>query len=898
MPLSAGDKLGPYEILAPLGAGGMGEVYRGRDTKLDREVAIKVLPAALAQDPERLARFEREAKALAALNHANIAQIYGVEESGGVRGLVMELVPGSILKGPLPLETALHYAKQIAEALEAAHEKGITHRDLKPANVMVTPEGAIKVLDFGLASTPSREGSSDPASSPTMTMATQAGLIMGTAAYMSPEQAAGKVVDKRSDIWSFGVVLFQMLTGRPLFEGETVSHTLADVLRAPIDLAKLPATTPAPIRDLLARCLDRDVKLRLRDIGEARVAIQKYLADPTSASQEPAQARSSLVWRIAAGALALVAAGAGFGWWRAAQHVEEPLVRLDVDLGQEIALAPANGTSTVIISPDGTRLAFLASSVRETSGGQWKLFIRRLDQLKSIELSGTEGANSVFFSPDSQWVGFAVGGKLNKISVEGGTPVALGDIGASTGSSWGEDGSIVSVALSSDLVKTPSGGGAAVSIASLVHGEYTFIAPQILPGGKSLLYSVYPEARNSPDVARIEMLSLIDHSRTVLAKGGNSARYLATSTQSGYVVYANRSTLYAVPFELGHTEKRGAPVAVLDDVGFNPGTYESQFDVSRNGTMVYRKPAPSAKRLTIIQSVDANGKRMALLSKPNSYASARVSPDGTKVVADLEEGGDKDIQVYDLHRETWTPLTLGMKRLFLDPVWTPDGQSVIFGSLTGLFRARADGASQPQPLTQKQSVQSPEALAPDGKRLIYIDGDGSVGELWTVTLDSSGNQWKAGSPEQVSKQFREGVSQGAGAAAFSPDGKWLAYRANSSGDGNVYVRAFPDTGGLWKISNNGGRHPIWSRDEHDLLYQAGDQMMAVRYSVNGGTFVGEKPRVWLEKVGGTAYDLFPDGKRLLVLAPVDLPGAPQVDHEVVLIQNFFDYLRKHVPAGK
>src|SRR5882724_4695047 len=372
MPRSAGTRFGPYEILAPIGAGGMGEVYRAKDTRLKRDVALKLLPEAFANDRERMARFQREAEVLAALNHPNIAQVYGIEE----HALIMELVEGDPLKGPLLAEMALHYARQIADALEAAHEKGIVHRDLKPDNVMVTPAGVVKVLDFGLAAVHQgpASGAVDPANSPTLTMrATEAGMIMGTPAYMSPEQASGKPVDKRADIWSFGVVLFEMLTGRSLFDGETTSHILADVLRAPIDFGKLSAETPPVIRDRLQRCLDRDVRNRLRDLGEARVLIAKYLADPSSAAAATPQAtslrHSKAPWVVGA-AMGLIAAVAGIGWWRATRAVERPLVQLDVDLGPEVSLGSQTGAD-VIISPDGARLVFVSKS---------RLFTRRLNQ--------------------------------------------------------------------------------------------------------------------------------------------------------------------------------------------------------------------------------------------------------------------------------------------------------------------------------------------------------------------------------------------------------------------------------------------------------------------------------------------------------------------------------------
>jgi hypothetical protein len=879
MALTAGTRLGPYEILAPIGAGGMGEVYRALDTKLKREVALKVLPDFFASDPERMARFQREAEVLASLNHPNIAQIYGVEE----RALVMELVPGESPKGPLSLETVLNYAKQIADALEAAHEKGIIHRDLKPANIMVTPAGVVKVLDFGLAAVLNRDHEgADPNNSPTLTISpTRAGMIMGTAAYMSPEQARGKPVDKRADIWAFGVVLFEMLTGKPLFEGETVSDTLAAVLKEEPDWTRV----PAKVRRLLQACLQKDPKQRLQAIGDWRLLLMDVQPEAIDRS------RSRVGW-VAAALAALIAGGLGFGWWRAMQTVERPQVRLDVDLGQDIALAMNNGSSNVIISPDGTRLAYLATVIRGTGGaGRAKLFVRRLDQPTGVELPSTEGANSPFFSPDSQWVGFTIGESLNKISVQGGPPVLLSEPGFSAGSSWGEDGNITTGALYRGLLRTPSGGGAATLAADL-GGAIALGAPQVLPGGKAVLYSVNPEARGDPDRARVEVLSLLDYRRRTVAQGGISARYLATSSRSGYLVYANKSTMFAVPFDLGHFETRGTPVPVLDDVGFNPRTYESQFDVSRTGTMVYWRAAGFTEAMTTIQWVDAAGKREPLVSMPRGYRYVRLSPDGGRLAAEVSEGGASDIRIYDLKRETWTQLSMS-GGLFFGAAWSPDGQSVVLGSYTGMYWARADGASPPQPLSTKQSIVYPGSMTPDGKRLAFAEANGNAGQLWSLPLESAAGQVKAGAPERFLKSaFSEAQP------SFSPDGTWLAYESNSSGTVEIYVRPFPAGGGLWKISNSGGRNPIWSRNGRELLYQAGDREMAVSYSAKGGTFVAEKPRGWVAKVGGGAYDLSPDGKRLLVVAPVASPDAPKAEHEVVLFQNFFEYLRQKAPADK
>jgi Tol biopolymer transport system component len=920
MPLEAGTKLGPYEILAPLGAGGMGEVYRALDTKLEREVAIKVLPPLLEHNRDRLARFEREAKVLAALNHPNIAVIYGLEESSGTRAIAMELVPGETLgakikPAPLPLEEVLRIAGQIAEALEAAHDKGITHRDLKPANVMVTPVGSVKVLDFGLATIarPFDRESYDPSNSPTLTMgATEAGAIMGTAGYMSPEQAAGQPVDKRADIWSFGVVLWEMLTGHKLFGGETVSHTLADVLRAPIDYEKLPAETPSAIRGLLRRCLDRNVRTRLRDIGEARVV----LGAPMGGAEAPPQAESlphtepkqtRWAWAVAA-ALAVGLAVAAIGWWRATRPVDQPLVRLDVDLGPDLALPiPDLAGSGVILSPDGTRLVYVASVA---GGSRPKLFIRKLDQPKATELPGTDGAAGPFFSPDGQWVGFSTGapGKLAKISVEGGAVVPLNETGGAA--SWGEDGAIVFGGFPKGLLRIPPGGGAPTPVTEPAN-EFVHWAPQILPGGKAVLFLVFG-ATPDVDTATIEAVTLGDHRRKVLARGGVSPHYLPTSGGAGHLVYNNKGTLFAVPFDPDKLETHGTAVPVLDDVAFDPiaglGQFAFSSTPSGHGSLVYRRGsgAGAASGMSTLQwrdpdapiappSRDSNGaaNKNTLSPKPGLYTVIRFSPDGKRLAVEVREGGDQDIWVYEWQRDTWTKLTFG-KGFYIEPVWSPDGRYIVFGSFSsGMFWTRADGAGQPQPLIHSKSIQGPLSFTPDGKRLAYFEDDPSS-QIWTVPIEDTGGQWKAGTPERfLTTKFADVDPM------FSPDGHWLAYMSNESGKNEVYVRTFPQPasgqGGKWVISTTGGQNPVWSRNGRELLYQAGDQIMSVSYTTKGDSFVPDKPRVWLAKLGGTQWDLAPDGKRIAVVTPMSTPETPKADHEVVFLQNFFDELRRRAP---
>jgi serine/threonine protein kinase/Tol biopolymer transport system component len=897
MPLLAGTRLGPYEILAPIGAGGMGEVYRAKDTKLKREVALKVLPDSFASDPERMARFQREAEVLAALSHPNIAAIYGIED----RALVMELVAGENLKGPLPIETSLNYAKQIADALEAAHEKGITHRDLKPANIMITTAGVVKVLDFGLAtiSPDPSSGSADRPNSPTLTMrATQAGMLMGTAAYMSPEQAAGKPVDKRADIWSFGVVLWELLTGKRLFDGETISHTLADVLRAPIDFRPLPAKTPKTIRDLLGRCLNRDAKKRLRDIGEARIAIEESLSgtekEPEADSTVISQQRAIVPW---VAAVALVAAGvAGWGWWRATRPVERPLVRLDVDLGPEISLpdpAPGGTRNTVSISPNGTRLAYVASG----PGVPAKLFTRRLDQPKATELAGTEGAAQPFFSPDGQWIGFSAGAKLSKISVEGGAVVPLGDASSFPGASWGEDGIVVG-GLITGLMRIPSGGGAPTPVTEMRKGEIAHGLPQVLPGGKAVLFVAYT-ANFDVDKATIEVVSLRDHRRKTVVQGGTSPYYLP----SGHLVYFNKGTLFAIPFDLDRLETRGTAVPVLDGIAYQAQLGIAHMDFSRApagpGTLVYRKGDGGGLRMSTVQWLDGAGKKEPLLAKPGSYGDLRLSPDGKRLALVVREEGRADIWVYDPQRDAMTRLTVAGP--YGDPIWSPDGRYLVFASFASvMFWTRADGAGQPQAFALR-SAPFPTSFSPDGKRLAFYQlnsASSAVGaEIWTVPIEDNGGQLQAGRPEPFLRTQFYQVD-----ASFSPDGRWLAYQSNESGMNEIYVRAFPPPasgqGGQWQISNSGGTRAHWSRNGHELVYQSAGQLMAASYTTRGDTFVAEKPRVWIAKLGGALWDLAPDGKRVAVLTPVESAEAPKADHEVGLLLNFFDELHRRAPTGK
>jgi Tol biopolymer transport system component len=897
MPLSAGTKLGSYEVAAQIGAGGMGEVYQAHDTKLGRDVAIKVLPEAVALDLERLARFQREAKMLAALNHPNIATIFGLEQSGATHYLVMELVPGDTLQqrvkrdGAVPIEEALAIARQIAEALEAAHEKGIIHRDLKPANVKLTPEGKVKVLDFGLAKAFAGDISTeDMGNSPTLSMAaTMQGVILGTAAYMSPEQAKGKAVDKRTDIWAFGAVLYELLTGKPAFHGEDVGDILASVVKTEPAFDALPTNISPSIRVLLQRCLRKDRRQRTPDAATIRIEIEDAIAAPKgySATQAAPASTSKLPWAVAAG-LAVLLAVTSFGWWRATRPLERPLVRLDVDLGPDVSLGSPRGADT-ILSSDGSRLVYVS---------QRRLFTRRLDQPNATELAGTQGAYAPFFSSDGQWVAFFSPGKLQKISVEGGSAITLCEAGTSEGGSWGEDGNIIA-ALSNNggvLSRVPAAGGAPTPLTQLAQGEATQRWPQILPGGKAVLFTS-STTLTAYDGANIEVLSLADHQRKTLQRGGTFGRYLPASNGTGHLVYINKGTLFAVPFDPEKLEVRGTPSPVLDGVAYSTGNGSAQFDFSRNGTLEYRSGGAAQGNLVTVQWLDAAGKTQPLLAKPGGYQRPRVSPDGQRLAFD----DGSDIWVYEARRDTMTRLTFGGGINFA-PVWSPDGRYIVFGAPGSIWWVRSDGASKPQQLIQGKNQLVPFSFTPDGKRLAYHDLNPVTAEdIWTVTIESDGTGLRAGKPEvflQTPADERH--------PAFSPDGHWLAYASNESGTYQVYVRAFPDKGGKWQISNAGGVYPEWSSNGHELFFRGDDnRIMVAAYAAKADSFVPDKPRVWSDKqlanfgaVGTSNYDLAPDGKRIAALVPVETAEGQKAQSHVIFLMNFFDEVRRKVPIDK
>jgi serine/threonine-protein kinase len=896
MSLTPGTRLGSYEITAQIGEGGMGQVYRVTDTNLKRQVAIKVLPVSVAGDAERLARFQREAEVLAALNHPNIAQIHGLERSGGVIALVMELVEGDdlsqrIARGAIPIDEALPIAKQIAEALEAAHEQGIIHRDLKPANIKLTQDGKVKVLDFGLAKAMEPAAGSSPrmSMSPTITTPamTQAGIILGTAAYMSPEQARGKTVDKRADIWAFGVVLFEMLTGKRAFHGEDITDTLAAVVKLDPTWDAVGADVPARVRQVLRVCLQKDPKQRAQAIGDVRLALEGAFetASPqtTVTETQPARATSTLHAAVAA-ALVMIAVVTSWGWWRATRPVEQDLVRLDVDLGRDVSLGSVNGTDA-ILSPDGTRLVYVS---------QARLFTRRLDQPNATELAGTQGAFAPFFSPDGQWVAFFALGSLKKISVEGGAALVLCTVSLPRGGSWGEDGTII-VALSQPggLSRIPAAGGPPTPVTDLQSGENTHRWPQILPGGKAVLFAASTVGMGA-DTSNIDVLSLADHRRKTLVRGGTFGRYLP----SGHLVYVNRGTLFAVPFDVGRLEVRGTPAPVLDQVGYNGTDGSAQLAFSHTGTLMYRSGGAGG-RLVTVAWLDGGGTAQPLLAKPGNYGRPSLSPDGQRLALEVSDETGTALWVYDWPRDTMTRVTFtGTAQ---NPLWSPDGRHLAFRVVgEGMSVTRADGAGQPHSLSQSKNQQYPWSFTPDAKRLAFMEQSSGRFALWTVPLESESAGWRAGKPEVFLQTPADERSP-----SLSPDGRWMAYASDESGIYQVYVRAFPDTGGKWQISNSSGAYPMWSRTGHELFFETlENRIMVAAYAVKGESFVADKPRVWSEKqLGGIVnstrnVDLAPDGKRVVALMPVETADGQRAQSQVTFLLNFFDELRRKVPVGK
>jgi Tol biopolymer transport system component len=898
MSLSTGARLGPYEILAAIGAGGMGEVYKACDTRLNRSVAIKISGTQFSE------RFEREARAIAALNHPHICALYDV----GPDYLVMELVEGPTLAtriaaGPVSLDEALAIARQIAEALEAAHERGIIHRDLKPSNIKLAARqdsedfGNVKVLDFGLAKAMEASTAADLNSSPTLTLSpTREGVILGTAAYMSPEQARGAAVDKRADVWAFGVVFYEMLTGRRTFAEDTVSDTLAAVLKTDPDWNALPPDTPESIRRLLRRCLQRDRKRRLRDIGDALIEIDDAHAEPDTQTAPAATKPLSWQWsRSLAAVLAVALAATLWFFYRATRPTPSALMRLTVDLGAEVVDTPWG--SGVAISPDGSQLAFVSHS----SEGATRLFLRAFESAKATPLPGTENAQVPFFSPDGRWVAFFADGKLKKIATTGNAAATLCDAPSTRGGSWGEDGYIVFAPFNrSPLFRVSSAGGTPQPVTEL-KGEWTDRFPQVLPGAEALLFT----SCRSLDLENctIEVQSLSTRQRKALVQDAYYGRYVA----GGHVIYMHQGNAFAARMSLKRLELVSPASPVLEDVSSNLGTGVAQFDSSRFGTLVYipGKPIPATRSIFWL---DAAGRLTQLAIAPRTYHTIRISRDGTRLALVIPEGSQDNVWIYELTTDRLYRLTF-LNGNSQDPVWAPDGKHLVFSNDAqspgpAIYWIRADGAGEAQRLLEGSNLR-PRSFWRDGKRLLYGSDVGSGPSIWTLPLEESeSDRPKVGRPQPIL-----GSAMGEHDASVSPDGRWIAYISVESGTPQVYVRSLLAPGGRWMLSSGetkgAGFSVFWSSNGRELFYTVeGGEIMVVSYTGKGETFSASQPRLWSPRRtwGPMGYpvpniDLASDGKRFAVILPTgqDVESKPQT--HVVLLLNFLDELQRHAPPG-
>ncbi len=927
-----------YRITDKLGAGGMGEVWRAEDTKLGREVALKVLPDEFAQDPDRMARFEREAKVLASLNHPNIATLYGLEtaipsgteretetgtdpnsklktknsklpadtdsnagaernsklrtqnsklpaNAGPTTFLAMELVEGEdlserIKRGPVPVEEAVAIALQIAEALEAAHEQGIVHRDLKPANIKLRPDGTVKVLDFGLAKAWDAEtGDSSLSLSPTLTAhATAAGVIIGTAAYMSPEQAAGVSADRRADIWAFGVVLWEMLTGNKLFDGETVSHVLAAVLKDEVDLDALPDRTPARLRELIERCLKKKPKQRLQAIGDARILLEEYRDDPETFDRPTSAATPEVVlkpmWKRAipwAAVLAATVAALSLGLLLIGREApEQRVIRFETPPpeGGRFHLAPDN-PGPVAVSPDGRMIAYSA----RTADGIIQLWVRALDEAEARPLPGTGNAQYPFWSSDSRRIGFFAGNKLRVIEAVGGPPLALCDAADGKGGSWSQDGVIVfSPSYNSPLHRVSEAGGESTPITEFDadRKDNSHRHPRFLPNGRHFLYMARSASGSSEGHA--VMIGSLDGSQDrVLFRAPAAVEYA-----SGHILFVRERTLMARPFDAGKLEFTGDAFPISEAVTLlAPGTVVGVFSASQNGVLAYQAGEGQDGSFRLVWR-DREGKELGTIGEPGSYDEVHVIPGGELATVTLEENsaGTGDVWVIDLRRNLFTRFTF-------DPGYesgvtpSPDGETLFFtaerNGVYTLLKKEIGGSGEGEVILESTTEMYPSSVSPDGENLAFFKGgDDSSWDIWILPL----------SGETEASPFIE-TEFGEAFAMFSPDGRWLAYMSNESGSPEIYVTAFPKPGRKWQISTSGGQSPRWTENGSEIVYHASDgTLIAVRIEPRGGgLLIGEASPLFntgLQPSGQPLWALSPDGERVLAMETVSDHDAPNL----------------------
>jgi Tol biopolymer transport system component len=866
--LAPGSRLGAYDVVALLGEGGMGQVYRARDTKLNRDVALKILPDAFALDGDRIARFRREAQVLAALNHSHIAQIHGLDEVDGTQFLVLELVDGEsldkrIARGRIPVEGALGIATQMADALEAAHDKGIIHRDLKPANIALTRDGQVKVLDFGLAKAidNANGASPDAMNSPTITspaMLSSVGVILGTAAYMSPEQAKGRPADKRSDVWAFGCIVFEMLTGRRAFAGEDVSDTLASVLRGEPDWRALP-TDATHLTSVLQRCLGKDPKQRLRDIADVKLWLET-----ASASQGVTHGATSrrAAWMWAAAALLVIAGGTIAGLFLSrGRTIPPPVTRFEMTTSQQDLLTRHRPGKYVAISPDGSRIVYTAG--RDAAA---YLAVRQLDQFDVKRIAGSDGAVDPFFSPEGQQIGFARSGEIRRLPVGGGQSALICRSPAlMRGATWGPNDAIVFAATGVGLFRVPAGGGDPVSIAApdRAQKDTNYLAPSFLPGGRALVYTAMLESGQTRIMAR----TLDSGMTTTVVEGGFGAQYLPP----GHLIYGQGDRLMAVPFDVSTLKATGSPVVLQEGVSTKIADGVANVATAADGTGVYISGGAATDTSHLIW-VDRRGTQVARIdARPlENPRYPRLSPDGRRLVLSVGPVQSGQIWIYDLAGSV-QPLRLTFQDHNLFPIWSPDGTRIVFASRGQMLSIPADGsATEPQQLITHQTLTVPR----DWSRGSMLFEEMHHLHLLDVT-DGKTRRWLQTPVEESDGRF-------------SPDGQWLAYTSDQSGSADVWVRPFPGPGAPVPVSSGGGHDAVWSRDGKELFYRNGSKILSARV-VPGTTFRVEAPRVLFE--GGfepgswTGYDVARDGRFVMIERETnDSPAS------IVVIRNWQETL--------
>lgn len=909
MPLSAGTRLGPYEIVSALGAGGMGEVYRARDTRLDRDVAIKILPARFAADAERVARFQREAKVLASLNHPSIAAIYGLESAPGLTALVMELVEGEDLaerlaRGAIPLDEALSIAKQIAEALEAAHEQGIIHRDLKPANIKLRPDGTVKVLDFGLAKAldPVSVMDGDETASPTITnrAMTEMGVILGTVAYMSPEQAKGRQADRRSDVWAFGAVLYEMLTGARAFAGEDTAETIAAVMTSTPDWSALPADVPAPVSMLIQRCLEKDRKKRIADISTALFLIAEPAVAPAAVA--PVILPGAPIWRRAipfvvtaflAGALV-----GGVAWNLRPSSIPLTVTRFPLALTEGTRFTHI-GRGVIAISPDGTQFVYVADAA---------LHLRSMSDLKSTLIPGTdipEGVLNPVFSPDGRSIAFwsAADRTIKRIAIAGGAAATVCPADRPFGMTWNADGILFGQG-SAGIMRVPASGGTPETLVKVNAGEIAH-GPQMLPDGRTILFTLATDGTNRWEKAKIVVQSLTSGERRTLIEPGSDARYLPT----GHIVYALGGTLFAVPFNLRRLEVTGGSVPIVQGVmraenpDFNTGV--AHFSVSDTGSLIYvpGPVSPTSDQRHLVR-LDRKGGTEPLKLPPGPYEFPRVSPDGKRLVFGTDDGKEAIVWVYDLSgTSSMRRLTFGSNNRF--PIWTANGEKVAFqsdreGDL-GIFWQRADGTTPAERLTRPEHGTShfPEAWAPNNQTLLFGASQAAGVSLWTFSL-----QGRKAQPFGEVRQAGPNLPR----AMFSPDGRWVAYGAADTRIGSIFVQPFPPTGAKYEISRAAGHSPRWSPDGTEIYYvetssRPAGQLVVARLTTQPTFSVGNPVAV---PSGGVQlsgiqlvprqFDIGPDGRIIGVVDAAQPPSGALAALRIEVVLNWFEELKARVPT--